>query len=669
MAQTDRIAGAPATSPRRTRIGYLPGLDGLRGVAVAAVFLHHAEVLDGGFLGVDVFFVISGFLITSLAITEIESTGRLRLGAFWARRARRLLPALFALCAGVVVWSAASGESLDSLPREVLATVAYVANWDRLREGYEYFAAYEQPSLLEHTWSLAIEEQFYVVWPLIVTLVAVAAARSGRSVRGLLGATAIAAAVASAGWSWWLAADGALLNRLYFGTDTRGVGLAIGCAAACLLARGEQTGQRTVGAVGSTIAIGAGAVLAVMMVTVDGRERWLYEWGFPLAAVASIILVVGAIGAGPLATALSMRPLVALGRVSYGVYLWHWPVIVVLDSDRVGLSGLPLGVVWVVVTAIFTVASWYLIELRAPQPSRAVPRRAVAYGAVAVLVVASAATVSALEPDEAPTELVLPTASTTSVAPAATSAPESTADPVSETEPDATTTVAPRPSRPLRMLILGDSIAESLGAPLVTPFELDRLDVEVTNRSVIACPVTFEGDWLFDDGRLIGDPAACDAPDRFAADVAEVDPDLVFFLFGWGGGIAGRQLPDGEVVAPCDAGFDDRYRSAYAELIERVGADAEVVVATVPAANDPASPQADRPGCINAAIASLDVATFDFGAWLCPDDDCTQAAALRRDAVHFASTPEVRSLVWPAIVDEVIAALGTDTAVSLVAEG
>jgi peptidoglycan/LPS O-acetylase OafA/YrhL len=136
------IGAPPAPTPTRSgRLGYLPGLDGLRALAVSAVFLHHAGVLDGGFLGVDVFFVISGFLITGLAVGEIERTGRLGLGAFWGRRARRLLPALFALCAAVVVWAAFADEPVESLRREITATVLYVANWDRLREGYEYFAA------------------------------------------------------------------------------------------------------------------------------------------------------------------------------------------------------------------------------------------------------------------------------------------------------------------------------------------------------------------------------------------------------------------------------------------------------------------------------------------------------------------------------------------------
>ena len=645
----------PSSPARSGRLGYLPGLDGLRALAVSAVFLHHAGVLDGGFLGVDVFFVISGFLITALAVGEIERSGTLALGAFWGRRARRLLPALFALCAAVVTWAAFADQPAESLRREIAATVLYVANWDRLREGYEYFAAYEEPSLLEHTWSLAIEEQFYVVWPLLLLAGTMVARRSGWPVRVVVAAIAVAGAVASVTWSWWLAADGESLNRLYFGTDTRAVGLAAGCVAGCVLARGPATGERTVGRGETALAVVGTLTLVAMMVTGDGRERWLYQWGFPLAAAASLTIVVAATGRGPIERALSARPLALVGRVSYGVYLWHWPVIVVLDQDRTGWSGPALGALWVVTTAALTTISWSLIERRAPLPVTAAPRRAVGYVAVAVLVVAGAALVDAGTTDGSEV-VALPAPATADPAPSTTI----------ESTTVTSTTVAP-PSRPLRMLILGDSIAESLGEPTRARYRVGPLAIEVTNRSVIACPVTWEGEWRFDDGRLITDPPACDGPDRFASDVAETDPDLVLLLFGWSGGIAGRQLDDGTIIAPCDAAFDEQYRVEYQSLIDRLAPDAAVVVATVAPPTEFSAPdQADRPGCINDAIESLSAPRFDFGEWLCPAGDCRDAVPLLRDTVHFKSTDDVRELVWPALVEEVIGALGVDTALGLV---
>ena len=160
---------------------------------------------------------------------------------------------------------------------------------------------------------------------------------------------------------------------------------------------------------------------------------------------------------------------------------------------------------------------------------------------------------------------------------------------------------------------------------------------------------------------VVADPAECDSPDRFAADVSENDPDVVVLMFGWGGTIAGRELESGEVVAPCEAGFDERYAAAYAELAVRMANDARVVVTTVAPPTEYRDPsQSDRPGCINAQIESLGYDVFDFGDWLCPDADCTSALPLMRDTVHFSNAPEVRDLVWPALAEEFVTAAGYD---------
>src|SRR5262245_2789208 len=159
------------TDPTEQRAGYLPGLDGIRAIAVAAVVAYHLRVpfFDGGLLGVSVFFTLSGYLITSLLVQELARTGRIRLKAFWLRRARRLLPALFLMLPVVAVTTAiARADQLVATLRQVLFALLYIANWTTIARGDDYFQRFTGPGPLDHLWSLAIEEQFYVVWPLLV---------------------------------------------------------------------------------------------------------------------------------------------------------------------------------------------------------------------------------------------------------------------------------------------------------------------------------------------------------------------------------------------------------------------------------------------------------------------------------------------------------------------
>src|SRR5688572_19999684 len=196
---------------------HMPALDGLRGLAVAGVVLCHAGHLTGGYLGVDLFFVLSGFLITSLLLTERRDTGRISLSGFWARRARRLLPALFGMLAGVAVYAAvwADRAELDPIRADALATLGYVANWRAIFAGNGYWDVFSAPSPLEHTWSLAIEEQFYLVWPLAVLALLWVGRGSARAV--LTGSLALGAA--SAAWMIASYTPGDDPQRVYLGTD------------------------------------------------------------------------------------------------------------------------------------------------------------------------------------------------------------------------------------------------------------------------------------------------------------------------------------------------------------------------------------------------------------------------------------------------------------------
>ena len=384
----------------RVSIPHIRALDGLRGAAVTGVVLYHGDRLKGGYLGVDLFFVLSGYLITSLLLAEWRRADRVSLAAFWARRARRLLPALVVVLLGIAIYCVAfaAPTELRRIRFDTLATLGYVANWRSIAAHQSYFDLFSAPSPLQHTWSLAIEEQFYLVWPLL--FVGLAAWWKQRTAQAVLATAVILGGVSTA--LMFGLYDAANPNRAYFGTDTRSFALFAGIAIAAAIAIWGHTRLRSSRVLLELAAVVSVAVLALMWFTIDGKAAGLYRGGFTVAGVAAatVIAAVANPRRGPIGWLFSFPPLCWLGLISYGLYLWHWPVDVVLNADRVGLTGWPLFAVRTAVALTISVASYYLIEMpirrgafRPTQWRIAIP--AIATGLTAIMIATTAGAVDA----------------------------------------------------------------------------------------------------------------------------------------------------------------------------------------------------------------------------------------------------------------------------------
>ena len=502
---TARRYVAPADRRPRRR-GDIPALDGIRAVAVALVLADHGGIpgLSGGFLGVDVFFVLSGFLITSLLLDELGRTGRIALRGFWIRRARRLLPAVIVMVLAVVAArDLFPPEAIAALRDDAVAAFFWIANWAFVAQKTDYFSQGAAPSPLQHTWSLGVEEQYYLIWPLL--LIAVAAVFRGRA-RLAVFVLATAGVLASAAAAILFTSE-ATLNRIYFGTDTRAQALLVGAAAAALLVRDWST--LTIGGtpirtrwsrwVARILPVIGLAVLAAAAHYATGAASE-FRGGLLIIVAMAAVLVVAPVAleqGGPVARVLAWRPLVWLGAISYGVYLWHWPIFLALNGERTGWSGWSLFALRCAATIAVAAASWWLLE----QPVR---RWRPVMVPLLPLAGATAATAAAV------TMLVLPVGTkpgdglpTSDIDSAALVLPEV---PVEVTSPS-----GQRPVGTRTVAVFGDSIAWTLMRYLPpTP------GLSFTDYTTIGCGVARGGPYRY-FGATLNQKPECDAwPSRWS---------------------------------------------------------------------------------------------------------------------------------------------------------
>ncbi len=343
---------------------YMPGLDGLRALAVIAVIAYHQDLswAQGGLLGVCLFFVLSGYLITDILVAQWKSKGIINLKDFWLGRARRLLPALFAMLIAVIVWFFLFDPAqLSTLWGDVLAAVFYSNNWWQIFQEGSYFASFGPPDPLIHLWSLSVEEQFYLVWPLLLGLGLCFIPQRGRLV-GLIAILAMISAVAMA----VVYTPGLDPTRVYYGTDTRAFSLLIGAILAFIWPSRRLPANLTPGGRIRLDVVGGAALLLVlwMICRSNHYQSFLYYGGLLLFSIAAAVVVaVLAHPASRLGRVFGFKPLRFLGVCSYGIYLWHYPVIA-LTSPAVNTNGVDIRLTLgqIVLTISLAIFSWYFIE-------------------------------------------------------------------------------------------------------------------------------------------------------------------------------------------------------------------------------------------------------------------------------------------------------------------
>jgi peptidoglycan/LPS O-acetylase OafA/YrhL len=648
---TDTAVREPPSSSRRVlRHRRRPALDGVRALAVAAVVAYHLDALRGGFVGVDVFFVLSGYLITALLIRERESSDAISLRSFWGRRIRRLWPLAWSVLGVVAVAGLAGVWDADQqrrLPSQTAASLLNVANWWQLAHG-GYAEQFVAPSPLRHFWSLAVEEQFYLVWPVLLAVLLALAVRRGRWVLWA-GIASLAAASIVVAWT-------STPEDAYLRTDSRAVALLIGAALAAAwrahpLAGPEGTHARR--AIAAWGALGTG-VLVWVALTASPNDEWLHHGGFTLIAVAACGVVAAAVTVPSVRRGLGAGSLVWLGERSYAVYLIHWPLVVALGVTMPALLRAAIVVVASLVLAAL-VHRW----LERPVIAGALPSLRLAAVGVLVLAVMGVSLAAAAPSGPTPEERVGATLhrvadpeSTGARATTTTCVPVTVAPPVfgdDRTLDRSTFNAVADPTAAacagqLRVLVLGDSTARGISNGLNS---LEDPRIQVFDRSTLGCSYG---------------PERCpDWRTTWPAAVHEVQPDVVLIYTTVLIDLQG--VEDASFLTPAA----DRQRvDAFEEAVRLTSATGAKVLLVVPArptgryyCNGPEQETTcDRArtaawkSSIETAALATGAGVVDAGAWI----DARNRPSDRPDGLHLSGEALREHATW--LVPQLLSAGG-----------
>jgi peptidoglycan/LPS O-acetylase OafA/YrhL len=657
---TTELVSSSHAAPAPLRV-HLGALDGLRGLAVAAVVVFHAGPagwLPGGFLGVSLFFTLSGYLITSLALTEVAEHGRLDVLAFYARRVRRLVPALVALLGGIVVL-ARFVDVAARTERQIIGGLTYTSNWLQITQNVSYAELWQGPGVLDHLWSLAIEEQWYLLFPLLVA--AAVRWRKPERLRSTLAWMFIVVVV--------IAVVGAFStgdrNVVYLASHTRLGEIAIGGLVALVVPLG--TARRAPGA--QVIGGVALAVVAVLFGVTTLASGWLYRGGLPLFALLSALILNAAVREGRLSQWLSWGPLRRLGLISYGLYLYHWPISVVLSPPRVSGSPVMLFVVRLGLSLGLSELSYRLIEVRIR--GRRWPAMRTVSGGVGALAAGTAACVGlSILPvsgmplaaaGQAPEIRVLPTLPAGSPV----VGPSSTID-AAPVSPDVPTTVA---AAPALVVVFGDSVADWLlrdGGTVTVP-NWSVVDAAVEGCDGARGMPTGRGA----DGTALLVPETCGDwtgwyPAAFAATPTASltastprmsrDEGAVVVIVAGQGIVVDREL-NGTWRGPCSPELHAWYQADVEARLDLLDTLAGRTVIVLPAWSTDqsrwiyAADHVERVQCVrsilrDAAGSHPGVEVVDLAALVCPSGPGRCADLRTRDGVHFDPEHAPAVLSW-----------------------